>query len=82
MGLFGSKMDCALCSKPFSKREGKTFRDEGKGGVCHACFEKWIAEGSQCAVCNQAVHGTQDVGFFPEARNFGHYDCGSAKRLQ
>ena len=82
MGLFGSKTDCVLCGKTFSKKKGKIFMDNGKGGVCQTCFEKWTSEGAQCAVCQQAVHGTQAVGFFSQEKNLGHYDCGGARRLR
>lgn len=80
MGLFGSKIDCALCKKPFSKKEGKIFLENGKGGVCRVCFEKWVAEGAQCAVCHQGVRGTQEVSFLLQEKNLGHYDCGGGMR--
>jgi len=38
MGLFGSKMDCALCKKPFSKKEGRMFMENGRGGRLPALF--------------------------------------------
>ena len=38
MGLFGSKMDCALCKKPFSKKEGKMFMEDGRGGRLPGLF--------------------------------------------
>ncbi len=79
MNLFGNKMDCVLCKKPFSKKEGKTFMENGKGGICTTCFEKWMAEGSRCAICQHGVSGTQEVGFFPEEKNLGHYDCGGMR---
>ncbi len=79
MKLFGHKMDCALCKKPFTKKEGKVFMENGKGGVCTTCFEKWMAEGSRCAACQQGVAGTQEVGFFPQQKNLGHYDCGGIR---
>jgi len=82
MGIFGSKTDCALCGEVFPKKKGKIFMDDGKGGVCRTCFEKWTTEGSQCAICQQLVHGTQAVGFFPKENNLGHYDCGGGKRLR
>ncbi len=82
MGIFGSKTDCALCGKAFSKKKGKIFMDDGKGGVCRICFDKWTTEGAQCTLCHQAVHMTQDVGFFPQEKNLGHYDCGGGKRLR
>lgn len=82
MGLFGSKINCALCSKLFSKKEGKVFVQDGKGGICRVCFDKWIAEGSQCTICHSSVHGTQEVSFFPEEKNIGHYDCGRGMRLR
>ncbi len=82
MGLFGSKVDCALCKKPFSKKEGKIFLDNGKGGVCGHCFEKWVAEGTKCAICHQGVHGTQEVSFLPQENSFGHYDCGGGMRVR
>lgn len=82
MGLFGSKIDCAVCHQPFSKKEGKIFMEDGKTGVCRACFEKWMTGGSPCAICHQAVHGTQDVGFFSQKKSLGHYDCGSGIRLR
>ena len=82
MGLFGSKMDCALCKKPFSKKEGKMFTEKGRGGVCRVCFEKWVAEGARCAICHQGVGGTQEVSFLPQEENLGHYDCGGGMRLR
>ncbi len=82
LGLFASKIDCALCKKPFSKKEGKIFMDNGKEGVCGICFDKWVAEGAQCAICHQGVRGTQEVSFFPQERNLGHYDCGGGMRIR
>jgi len=82
MGLFGSKSDCVLCGKAFSKKQGKIFMDNGKGGVCQICFEQWSSEGAKCTICNQAVHGTQAVGFFPQEKSLGHYDCGAGNRLR
>jgi hypothetical protein len=82
MGLFGSKIECALCNTSFLKKEGKIFMDDGKGGVCRICFEKWVSEGAQCAICHQAVPGSQEVGFFPQKKSLGHYDCGSGMRLR
>ena len=79
MNLFGRKMDCALCEKPFLKRGGKVFMENGKGGVCSTCFEKWRAEGSRCAACHHGVSGTQEVGFFLQQKNLGHYDCGGMR---
>jgi len=82
MGIFGSKTECALCGKAFSKKKGKVFVDGGKGGVCRICYEEWTAEGGQCVICHQAVHGTQDVALFPQEKNLGHYDCDGGKRLR
>jgi hypothetical protein len=82
MGLFGSQIDCALRKKPFSKKEGKMFMENGRGGVCRVCFEKWVAEGARCAICHQGVHGTQEVSFLPQEKNLGHYDCGGGMRLR
>ncbi len=79
MNLFGHKMDCAICEKPFSKKEGKTFMENGKGGICTACLKKWMAEGSPCAICHYGVSVNQEVGFFPRERNLGHYDCGGVR---
>jgi hypothetical protein len=82
MGLFGSKIDCELCNKPFSKKEGKIFKEDGRGGICHICYAQWMTEGAQCAICHQAVRGTQEVGFFPQKKSLGHYDCGGGRRLR
>ncbi len=82
MGLFGSKIDCALCKKPFSKKEGKMFMENGRRGVCRLCFEKWVAEGARCAICHQEVRGAQEVSFLPQEKNLGHYDCGGGMRLR
>jgi hypothetical protein len=82
MALFGSKIECVLCNTSFSKKEGRVFMENGKRGVCGICYDKWVAEGAQCTICHQGVRGTQEVGFFPQERNLGHYDCGSGMRFR
>ena len=56
--------------------------ENGRGGVCGVCFEKWVAEGARCAICHQEVRGTQEVSFLPQEKNLGHYDCGGGMRLR
>jgi hypothetical protein len=58
MGLFGSKIECTLCNTSFPKKEGKIFMGDGKEGICRICFEKWMSEGAQCAICHHAVQGS------------------------
>jgi len=80
MAWFG-KFQCALCGqqRPMAERARRSERPPLH--FCAGCVERWTRAGRKCVRCGAAVTGAQELGFFPEQKTFGHYDCGGLRLL-
>lgn len=70
---------CKRCEKFFTPGQGKRLRGTDRLGICLACLEAWRETGSTCTICQRQVRADQEIGYFPEQKGIGHYDCGAIR---
>ncbi len=79
MGWFNGRVVCQKCGQRVPKKGACLSPSDGNFGICPGCLAKWELNGRSCAHCHAPVHGKQELAFFTDRRDLGHFDCGGVR---